>query len=581
LQIQLAQERALGHIQRVLFFPEQHGLLDPKLLPSWELSSNKRSLTVHVYSDALTSDRITFPLKGVLFVEVEGPLGQKRHAWNVTIPSMSAQPLPTGPSFEKKYLQTKTPAAPTGAKVTNVEEHLEALEAKVWYRTLLKDFSTFLHSDLLKILLLAFVGGMFLNLMPCVLPVISLKLLHFAELSGHSRMTVAKHGILYSFGVLISFWALAATIYGLQYTGKVVGWGFQLQEPVFVASLVIVLFILALSLFGVFEFGLTLSSSAGAWESSFRQRIPLKSEEPSLTASFFSGVLATLVASPCTGPLLGTAVGFAATLQPTYSFAVFSALGLGMAFPFLLVSFFPGITKLFPKPGRWMVTFKQLMGFFLLATILWLVWVLDAQTQNLSNLSILLNLVIIGFGAWVYGTWGGLDRSRKVRQIGRLVALAFVIWGSWMFIGDVNMARSSGAMKAKVSEKGPSQLVGGEWEEFSQPRLDRLRAAGVPVFVDVTAKWCLTCQANKLVLESDVVKEAFVKYGVAKMMADWTMNDENVTRYLRSVGRNGVPVYAVYGRIPNAPPTILPEVLTPDMVIEALKEAGGVEAERK
>lgn len=567
LEMRLQLDRGFNHIQRVLFFPEQGELVDVKQLPSWKLANNKRCLDVRVYSEALTQDKVQLPLKGILVVEEDSQLGQKRHAWNIFANAMSSEPLSKEPSFEKKYKQAKE------APKTNVEEHLEALEAKVWYRQILKEFSVILHSDLLKILILAFVGGMLLNVMPCVLPVISFKLLHFAELRNQSRMQVAKHGILYSFGILISFWVLSGAIYALQFAGKTVGWGFQLQEPVFVAFLIIVLFILSLSLFGVFEFGLGLSSNAGAWDQSFSQRIPLSSNEPSLAASFFSGVLATLVASPCTGPLLGTAVGFAATLHPTTSFAIFSALGLGMAFPFLLVSFFPAITKLMPKPGRWMVTFKQLMGFFMLATILWLVWVLDAQTKHLSNLTMLINLFIISLGVWVFGTWGGLDRSKRVRLVGRIIALTLVIWGSWMFVTEVNRARQSNAAKAVDTKNPPSQLVGRDWEEFSLPRLERLRASGVPVFVDVTAKWCLTCQANKFVLESDAVKEAFIQYGVVKMLADWTTNDEAITKYLRSIGRNGVPVYAVYSGMPNAAPKILPEVVTIDVVIEALKEA--------
>lgn len=558
-EVRLTQNRPFEKIKSVFFFPEQQGLLDVHLYPSWELSANKRTLVTKTYNAIFNDSQVTFPFKGVLLVEEEGPSGIKRLAYNINIvkPTHGTSAPST---FEKKYETLQESAT------KSVDGHLEDLEAKVWYRRLLTDFSQFLRSDLFKVLLYAFIGGIILNIMPCVLPVISFKLLHFVQLQNVSRMTVVKHGVMYSFGVLISFWALATTIFALQSFGKVIGWGFQLQEPIFVAILTIILFLLGLCLFGVFELGTSLSSTAGAWEQSFKKRIPTSSPEASLGASFFSGVLATLVATPCTGPLLGSAIGFAATLQPTYSFAVFSALGLGMAFPFLLISFFPGLIKLLPKPGRWMVTFKQLMGFFMLATVLWLVWVLDAQTENLSVLSLLICLFIVAMGAWIYGTWGSLDREKRTRHLAILFAIAFIGVGSWILLSSIEHNRE----QPNQPSLPISQVVGKDWETFSQPRLDRLVQNGVPVFVAVGAKWCLTCQTNHVVLETDKVKEAFVHYGVVKMYADWTMNDESVTRYLRSLGRNGVPVYALYGRDPGAKPTILPELITPDMVVEAL-----------
>lgn len=213
-----------------------------------------------------------------------------------------------------------------------------------------------------------------------------------------------------------------------------------------------------------------------------------------------------------------------------------------------------------------MVTFKQLMGFFMLATVLWLVWVLDAQTENLSVLSLLICLFIVAMGAWIYGTWGSLDREKRTRHLAILFAIAFIGVGSWILLSSIEHNRE----QPNQPSLPISQVVGKDWETFSQPRLDRLVQNGVPVFVAVGAKWCLTCQTNHVVLETDKVKEAFVHYGVVKMYADWTMNDESVTRYLRSLGRNGVPVYALYGRDPGAKPTILPELITPDMVVEAL-----------
>ncbi len=563
LEVRVHQDIPFANITNVFVFLEQQELIATNERPSWELSQDKKTLTVHVKTDKLLSPATIYPLRGVVAVDEEGSLGPKELSWNLKI----LKPREAAPTseFEKKY------DASLKVKANNVDQHLEELENNVWYRKYLAQISLFIKSEFAKILFWAFLGGIILNVMPCVLPVISIKLLHFVQLKDSSRMAVAKHGVMYSFGVLISFWVLSGMIYILQSLGHVVGWGFQLQEPIFVTILIIILFILALALFGVFEFGVSLAGASGSWEQSFTKGIPTQKEMPSLTSSFLSGVLATVVAAPCTGPLLGSAIGFAATLQPTMSFAIFSALGVGMAFPVLLVSLFPGLSVLLPKPGRWMVTFKQLMGFFMLATVLWLVWVLEAETQGITNLKLLLNFFILALGAWVYGNWCSYDRSKNTRIVGRVISILIVLAGSWYFIQNVQKARF-GVQAPKAEALPQSQVVGEEWEVFSLPKLERYIKRGIPVFVDVTAKWCLTCQTNALVLESDKVKEAFVTYGVVKMKADWTTNDETITRYIRSLGRNGVPVYAIYGKDAAAHPLVLPELITTDMVIDALKK---------
>lgn len=567
LEILIHQDMPFNNIKSAYFFIEQQEVLGTEIVPSWDLSKDKKTLIVRLTSDGLAKTDLIYPVKGVLAIEEENSLGPLHSAWNIRVVQPKGAAMSS--EFEKKYQAAKEV---TEGQTLTVDEHLESLESKIWYRRLLTEFSAFMKSEFAKILLWAFLGGMLLNIMPCVLPVISLKLMHFVQLSGQSRALVAKHGIMYSIGVVLSFLMLSASIYILQSFGHVIGWGFQLQEPVFVAVMIVVLFILALSLFGVFEFGVSVSSATGAWDQSFAKRIPAVADQPSYASSFASGMLATFVAAPCTGPLLGSAIGFAATLQPAYSFAIFSALGFGMAFPFLLLSLFPSLIKFLPSPGRWMLTFKQLMGFFMLATVLWLVWVLDAQTVGLSNLMLLLSLFIIGFGVWVYGNWCGYDREKRTRRIGMIAALIVVLAGSWFFITNVQTARAKAQNISANADITSSQVVGEEWETFSLPRLQRLVQKGIPVFVDVTAKWCLTCQTNHLVLESEKVKQAFVTYGVVKMKADWTMNDESITRYIRSLGRNGVPVYALYSHDANARPEILPEVLTPDMVIDALKK---------
>jgi thiol:disulfide interchange protein DsbD len=481
------------------------------------------------------------PIKGVLVVKDDGADGVKKHAWQI-----SSQGSKGSEASKQVSLSSN--------------QQLEDLEKQVWYRRILQAISEFMHSELVKILLLAFAGGMILNIMPCVLPVVSIKMLHLVELKGSDRFFIAKHSLIYSAGVLVSFWALAGSIFVLQSFGKVVGWGFQLQNPYFVAVLVLVLFILALGMFGVFEFGIALSSTAGAVEQRFH------TQKPSLLTSFFSGVLATFIASPCTGPLLGSAIGFTATVHPALSFVIFTALGIGMAFPFLLLAVFPGISKVIPRPGRWMITFKQVMGFFIVATVLWLVWVLDAQTQDLSLLSMLITLFIVSVGTWVYGTWGGYDRVKSTRTLARIIALALVIWGSYMLVMDIKRTKMGSSVKIALTD---------HWETFSQKKLDQLLQQKEAVFVAVTAKWCLTCQANHAVLETEKVQQAFMRYGVVKLLADWTNGDEEITRYLRSHGRNGVPFYAIYFRDSAKAPIILPELITPEMVVEALNKAYG------
>ncbi|HEY4832515.1 MAG TPA: protein-disulfide reductase DsbD domain-containing protein, partial [Waddliaceae bacterium] len=245
----------------------------------------------------------------------------------------------------------------------------------------------------------AFIGGLILNLMPCVLPVISFKILSFVKLSGQNRALVFKHGLAFSFGVLISFWTLAGILLALQAYGHAVGWGFQLQEPLFVAILAAIIFLFGLSLFGVFEIGISLVSIAGQAQIG-------KSSSQGLNSSFFSGVLATAIAAPCTGPFLGTAVGLAFTMPTSLALLIFTSLAFGMSSPYLLLGAFPGLLRFLPKPGNWMIIFKQIMGFLMIATVLWLLWVFGAQTGSSGMILLLAGLLFMSLGSWIYGQWG-------------------------------------------------------------------------------------------------------------------------------------------------------------------------------
>lgn len=407
-------------------------------------------------------------------------------------------------------------------------------------------------------LILAFAGGALLNLMPCVLPVISFKVMSFIKLARESRWLIFKHGIAFSLGVLVSFWVLAGALLALQAYGHAVGWGFQLQEPLFVGALAAVIFVFGLSLFGVFEIGLSVTSWAGETQQSSSQG------RGEMVNSFLSGVLATAVATPCTGPFLGSAVGFAVTLPALQALLVFTFLGLGMSMPYLLLAAFPSLLRLMPKPGAWMETFKQLMGFMMMATVIWLAWVFGAQTGS-NGIAVMLGaFFVMAIGCWIYGRWTMPLKSKRVRMVATCMAVGFLLLGGY------------GLLLASTFEDEPSvqQVAGqkaGEWEVFSPERVAELRAQGIPVLIDFTAKWCLICQANHVVLSTPEVDAKLNEKGVVRMKADWTRHDPVITEELRKFGRNSVPLYVLYDN-KDAQPTLLPQVLTPEIVVEKLRD---------
>lgn len=409
-------------------------------------------------------------------------------------------------------------------------------------------------------LLLAFAGGLLLNLMPCVLPVVSFKILSFVKMAGQNRALVFKHGLAFSFGVLFSFWVLAGLLLTLQASGQTVGWGFQLQEPLFVAFLAALLLMFGLSMFGVFELGAFGSNIAGKVR-----------RKTGLTSSFLSGILATTVATPCTGPFLGSAVGFAFTVSAPAALLIFTFLGLGMAGPYLLLAAYPNLLRFVPKPGAWMDTFKQVVGFVMVATVLWLVWVFSAQTSSLGVVILLMGFFCITLAGWIYGKWGSPVNSRASRYISYALVLAALTAGGYAittsvkpWIVKLDQSQSSSSVEVNAPRTDA-------WESFSPERVAYLRSQGTPVLIDFTAKWCLICQVNHLVLTSDTVDQRLNELGVVKMKADWTKNDPIITQELRKLGRNGVPLYVLYGIDSKHPVQILPQVLTPENVLEYLK----------
>ena len=393
----------------------------------------------------------------------------------------------------------------------------------------------------------AFVGGLILNLMPCVLPVVSLKVMSFVKMSGDSRAELLKHSLGFTLGVLISFWVLAGALLVLQTTGQAVGWGFQLQNPLFIAALSFLFVLLALNLFGVFEFGTTISGLAGEAEA--------KSSGP--LSSFWSGIFATAVATPCTGPFMGSALGYALTQSPYISFAVFTALGLGMALPYLLIGLFPSLIRWLPKPGAWMESFKQGLGFVMLATVIWLLWVFNGQTSEFGLFLMLFSLLTLSIGAWVYGHFGALHRRKSVRNIGYILTFILLVTS----LALANTASNQVSMMEDIAHS--------MWEPFSAEKVALLREKKQPILIDFTAKWCLICQANHLVMSHPAVVKKFEDYGVVLMKADWTRYDPVITEALKKFGRSGVPLYVLYGEAEE--PLILPQVLTPDILISSIE----------
>ena len=407
----------------------------------------------------------------------------------------------------------------------------------------------------------AFLGGLILNLMPCVLPVLSLKVLGFVRHSGGHPAHAWRHGLVFTAGVLVSFWALAGALLLFRAGGEHVGWGFQLQSPPFLVVLSGLFLLLGLNLFGLFEVGTSLIGAAN-----------LVTVRGGLAVSFWNGVLATIVATPCTAPFMGSALGYALSQPAMVSLAVFTALGLGMAAPYLLLSVAPGLLRFVPKPGPWMEGFKQLMGFFLMATVAALVWLFGQQTGVDGMGVLLLALLVTAVGAWVYGRGAQGERSPR----GRFVATAFALGLMALGLG-IGLTRAFAAPVA-LGRQGSMVGAGGglQWQEYSAARLGELRRDGKPVFIDFTAAWCLTCQVNERVaLGRAEVVERFRREGIATLRADWTRRDDHITEALAAYGRQGVPVYVLYGREPAGAPRLLPEVLTPGVVLAAIDETMG------
>ena len=410
-------------------------------------------------------------------------------------------------------------------------------------------------ASLLGTMFFALLGGLVLNLMPCVFPVLGIKILGFVNQAGHDKAKVVKHGLVFSLGVLLSFWALAGMLLALRAGGEQLGWGFQLQSPAFVYGMAVFLLIFALNLSGLFEIGLS-ATGAGA---------NLQSKD-GYAGSFFTGALAVLVATPCSAPFLAPALGAALALSPFESLLVFTAIAVGLALPYLLLSLFPQAIKFLPRPGAWMETFKQFMAFPLYATVGALLWVLAAQTasDDYGLLLIAFGFVLVAMAAWAYGRFGQAFGKPGRQRFGRVFAALLLVGGLWL-------GWPKGAPDAPVAgEAAKFQVV---WEKWSPEAVKAAQAAGKFVYVDFTARWCATCQTNKAaVFGSDAVLEEFGKKNVVLLKGDWTNKDPKITEELARWNRSAIPFNLIYAPT-KAEPVVLPELLTADRVLEHLAKA--------
>jgi len=436
------------------------------------------------------------------------------------------------PDLLSGILVAERPWAPSGHR---------ALELLIPMKSKLSSTST---SDLPLIFLFAFLGGLILNVMPCVFPVLSLKALHLVQLSGESRGSARTEGFAYTAGVVLSLLALAALLIVLRASGQALGWGFQLQSPPVVWLLLALLFALSLNLLGFFEFNVLLGNLSG------------KTPRQGWSGSFASGLLAVAVASPCTAPFMGVALAAAFALPAAGTLAVFTALALGFALPILILSLFPALLSFLPKPGAWMNSLKTILALPMLLAVAWLAWVLFRISGTAAVWPLLIGMVNLAAGLFLYGRsqrtfppstglrWGGLA----------LVLLAAVI-------------------PATALKTASTVLVSQHPDRFpwSEEEVARQLAAGRTVFIDFTAAWCLTCQVNeRVVLSQPAIQAAFREKNIAFLVADWTRRDPTITAALQKYGREGVPTYVIL-RPDGSAPVLLPEILTPRLVLDALR----------
>ncbi|MDW8020850.1 MAG: protein-disulfide reductase DsbD family protein [Chloroherpetonaceae bacterium] len=506
------------------FFPEPH---DQLLFRYSEFKVEQQQVVMPVTTQGqLPANTL---IKGVLLIGEKG--------YEVSVPLLASAEIPASTAASSRLLEQEF----VGVKAQTAELPLGLA------------------------LLFALLGGLILNVMPCVLPVLSLKVMGLIQSAHQSKSESAKHGLVFTLGVLVSFWILALLVVLLQQAGEQVGWGFQFQSPMFVLVMILVMFVFGLNLAGVFEFS-TPSVSSELSQTLMRS---------DLSSTFANGILATTLATPCTAPFLGSALGFAFSQPAAVIFLVFTAVGLGLALPYLILAIKPQWLKFIPKPGAWMYRFKQAMSFPLFATAIWLLSVLGEQLGLEGVIAALILLLAVGVGCWLIGQFIDLQASwwRKAT----IWTLVVTIVGITYFITfERNLNWRAAKVLSQVETPANSKIL---WQPFSIAAIESAVQSGKTVFVDFTAEWCFTCKVTeKTVLETDAVERKMAELGIVPIRADWTNRNDEITRLLKKFGRSGVPLYVVFpsGRLNE--PIVLPEVLTPELLIEALEKAARKQA---
>jgi thiol:disulfide interchange protein DsbD len=510
-------------------FAAEEGIVDPN--GSQALTRDPEGTAqLRIPLEVGASGNLPGRLEGVL--QTSGP-GGKKH-WKVAVPL-------GGPDSEAVEAVAGSGANPATGAASSGADGFEGF---------------LLGRGLAGWIVLAFLGGLILNVMPCVLPVLSLKVFSLLRHSGQSRAHSIAHGFSYTAGVVVSFLILASMLLVLRAGGEQIGWAFQLQNPAFVVVLAFVFFLFGLNLMGVFEIGTSL---VGA-DSAFARR-------HDLAGSFGMGILAALVGAPCMGPLVASVSGIAIQGTAATGLLLFTFMGLGLASPFLFLAVFPKLTAFLPKPGAWMESLKQFMGFLLMAALLFLLWVLSDQSGVDAVIAVLGALLVAGLAAWVYGRWAAPAKGPRSRWIARAAAAALLL-----------LSLGYGLDEARAGHDrlmtGPAVAEGENgWAAWSQEAVSRELAAGRPVFVDFTATWCLICQVNKkTVLQTEEAAALFEEYDVATLEADWTRADPEITAELEKYGRSGVPLYLVFSPEHPGRPEILPQRLSVQVIREALQD---------
>ncbi|MEN9575726.1 MAG: Thiol:disulfide interchange protein DsbD [Verrucomicrobiota bacterium] len=459
------------------------------------------------------------------------------------------QPHPTGYEVNLLLTDSASTAPPTAGKQASPPSPAPPVAKG--------EITSFAHA-----LLLAFLGGLILNIMPCVLPVIALKIFGFVNQAKESPARVRQLGLVYCLGVLVSFVVLAGVVIGVQQAGKNASWGMQFQNPIFLVCMVTLVTLVALNLFGLFEVSLGGGALTAASDLA-------RKEGP--TGAFFNGILATALATPCTAPLLAPALGFAFAQPPLLILLLFLAIGLGLALPYLLLSFQPAWLKYLPKPGDWMVHFKQAMGFPMLATAIWLLWVATKIFGRDGALWLGLFLVVLSLAAWIWGEF--VQRGSARRGLAMAISLA-LLGGAYAYALEGQLHWRNPARPTEIGGATKSSPDGIDWQPWSLEAVAKARTEGRVVLVDFTADWCFTCKANLASsLEITATRQKLKALNALALLADNTLETPAIVTELKKFGRAGVPMVLVYPHDPKAEPLLLPTLLTPSIVLEALDKA--------